>query len=187
MPGPTRKTQQPKISNEAVLKATGKSWNQWFHELDEAGASAWPHKQIAKHVNEGYLATFWWAQSIAVAYENARGLREKHEMPDGYQIQREKRMAASVAKTWQAWTDPNQRKKWLPESAAATIRQVREDKHTIRLDWPDGSRVLAGVRPLGDSRSVCGVQQSKLPDAAAAETAKAFWADRLTQLKQILE
>jgi len=100
MPAPKRQPQQPKISNEAVLKSTGKSWNQWFADLDAAGAANWPHKQIAKHVNESYGATLWWAQSIAVAFENARGLRDKHEMPDGYQIQREKRMSAPLEKTW---------------------------------------------------------------------------------------
>lgn len=181
---PARK---PKISDEAVLKATGKSWDQWFADLDAAGAGAWPHKQIAKHVNEAYMTTSWWAQSIAVAFENARGLRDKHEMPDGYQIQREKRMSAPLEKTWSAWSDPQQRAQWLPESSGAGIRKIREDNHTIRFDWPGGSRVLAGVRPLGDDRSVCGVQQSKLPDTAAAEAAKEFWAEKFTRLKQFIE
>lgn len=187
MPATGKKTQEPKISDAAVEKATGKRWEQWFTELDHAGAASWPHKQIAKHVHEGYMTTFWWAQSIAVAYENKRGLREKHEMPDGYQIQRTKRIQASPDAVWKLWTDPERRETWLSESAGAAVRSIREDKRNIRLDWPDGSRVLVGVRALDAEKSECGVQQSKLADATAAEEAKAFWAQKLTELKTRLE
>ena len=39
---------QPRISEAAVRKATGKSWDEWFDLLDSEGADALPHKQIAR-------------------------------------------------------------------------------------------------------------------------------------------
>ena len=39
---------QRKISDAAVRKATGKSWDEWFAVLDSEGADALPHKQIAR-------------------------------------------------------------------------------------------------------------------------------------------
>jgi len=182
-----RKPVAPRISEESVRAKTGRGWDEWFGELDQAGAAAWKHKQIAKHILEGYGVTHWWAQSVAVAYENARGLRDKHEMPDGYQIQRQKRIDAPVEAAWQAWADERLRSKWLPEAAAARVRSVRDDKRMIRLDWPDGTRIMAGAKPHGNHGCEAGVQQSKLVSAAAAEEAKTFWAAKLTELKAMLE
>ena len=182
-----RKRVEPRISDESVRAKTGRGWDEWFDELDQAGASAWKHSQIAKHILEGYGITHWWAQTVAVAFENARGLRDKHEMPDGYQIQRQKRIDAPVERAWRAWADEELRVKWLPEATAARVRSCRDDKRMIRLDWPDGTRILAGAKAHGDDKCETGVQQSKLPDASAAQEAKKFWSAKLTQLKTMLE
>ncbi len=183
----SRKPIKPRISEESVRAKTGRGWDEWFEELDRAGASAWKHKEIAKHLNEGYEVTFWWAQTVAVAYENARGLRDKHEMADGYQIQRQKRIDVSAETAWKAWSNVDQRHEWLPEAAEAQVRSVRENKRMIRFDWPDGTRILAGAQPKGEGKYEAGVQQSRLPDAASAETAKEFWAKKLAALKTLLE
>ena len=67
---------QPRISDAAVRKATGKSWDEWFAVLDSAGADALPHKQIARLLfDKGYIASHWWCQTVTVAYEYARGKR----------------------------------------------------------------------------------------------------------------
>ncbi len=182
-----RKPVEPRISDESVRATTGRGWDEWFEELDQAGAGAWKHKQIAKHILEGYGITHWWAQTVAVAYQNARGLRDKHEMPDGYQVQRQKRIDAPVERAWRAWADEELRAKWLPEAAEARVRSLRDDKRMIRLDWPDGTRIMACARPHGDGKCETGVQQSRLADAAAAERAKEYWSAKLTELKATLE
>jgi hypothetical protein len=38
----------PEVSDEAVKKATGKAWRQWFSLLDRVGASAMSHREIAR-------------------------------------------------------------------------------------------------------------------------------------------
>ena len=114
-------------------------------------------------------------------------MRDKYEMADGYQIQRQKRINVSVAEAWQAWADETVRGRSLPEGATAQIRSLREDKQLLRLDWPDGTRVLAGAQPKGYWKCDARVQQSRLPDAKSAEKAKAFWAQKLTTLKTLLE
>ena len=172
------------VSDAAVLTKTGKSWKQWFAQLDRAGASEWSHKTIARHLAESYAVGGWWSQMIAVTYEQARGLREKHEQKDGYQIQRERTMAVPVEKAWNACKSL----KWLPEAKKSYIRSLREDNRLLlRLNWPDGTDVLIGAMAKGDVKSSVGVQQKKLPNRESAERAKQFWGKRLDELRERLE
>ena len=73
-------------SNESVLKATGRSWAEWYALLDGAGARELDHGAIASKVHELGDVTGWWGQQIAVSYERARGLRAVNERPDGYSV-----------------------------------------------------------------------------------------------------
>ncbi len=172
------------VSDAAALAKTGKSWAQWFSQLDQAGAVGWDHKTIARHLADSYPLGGWWSQMIAVTYEQARGLRDKHEKSDGYSIQRERTVAVPVEEAWEALKSL----KWFPEAKKSDIRRVREDRRLLLyLNWPDGTDVLIGVNPKGDGKCALGVQQSKLPDRAAAERAKQYWAKRLEELRKQLE
>lgn len=175
------------ISDEAVAAKTGRVWDEWFAELDKAGADAWKHKVIARHLHEGYGVDFWWAQTITVTYERSRGLRDKHEQPDGYQIQVQRTVRAPADEAWKAMADPKRRLKWLPEAKGAKQRSARDDKRMLRLDWPGGTRILMGANLKGEDKCAVGVQQSKIATAADAEEAKAAWAKRLEALKALLE
>jgi uncharacterized protein YndB with AHSA1/START domain len=178
----------PSISDEAVSAKTGKVWDEWFTELDRAGALNWDHKAIAKHLVDGYPVGGWWSQMIAVTYEQNRGLRDKHQQKDGYQIQRTRTVAVPVPKAWRACKNDERRLEWLPEAEAASIRNIREDTRLmLRLNWPDNTVVLIVVNPKDGDKCVVGVEQSKLPDRATARRAKQFWSDRLGELKKQLE
>ena len=64
------------ISSAAVAKATGYGWDYWLKVLDKAGAASLPHRDIARMLYDKLgLRKSWWAQMIAVGYEQARGLR----------------------------------------------------------------------------------------------------------------
>lgn len=187
MPSPRRKpTVQPAVSDEAVEAKTGKRWQQWFDQLDQSGARGWDHKTIAKSLRQDYGLTSWWAQTVTVGYEQAMGLRAKHEMPDGYQIQRQRAAAVPPDTAWRAIVDPALRKRWAAEVAAAVILRQRDDRRQLHLDW-DGfeserGRILIGVQPKSESKCSVGVMHSRLSSAEAAEEAKTFWADRLDRL-----
>lgn len=178
----------PSISDEAVFAKTGRRWDAWFTELDRAGALNWDHKTIAKHLADGYTVGGWWSQMITVTYEQARGLREKHQQKDGFEIQRTRTVAVPAPKAWRACKNDERRLEWLPEGEEASIRSIREDTRLmLRLNWPDKSVVLIGVNPKDGDKCVVGVQHSKLADRAAARRAKQFWAERLGDLRNQLE
>ncbi|MFB3065780.1 MAG: hypothetical protein ACE10D_04615 [Planctomycetota bacterium] len=176
----------PSISDDAVRKATAKTWAQWFSLLDKAGAKKMDHKQIVAHLDERYDFSGWWKQMVTVSYEQARGLRAKHEKPGGFEISRTKVIGVPIERLYGAWKDKRVRKKWLPDGDF-TVRKATPHK-SMRITWMDGAtHVDAYFYEKGAARSQIAVQHKKLPSAKEADAKKAYWAETLQQLKQVLE
>lgn len=173
------------VSDEAVRNKTGKSWEEWFVIMDAAGASLMDHKQIVAFLNNEHQVGPWWQQMVTVAYEQARGLREKYQTPQGYQASRSKTIAVPVQELFQAWEEEQTRRRWLTEQGY-TIRKATPLK-SVRLTWRDGSNVDLAFYAKGDAKSQLTVQQSNLEDAGAVDKAKAFWGKALDKLKELLE
>ncbi|MBA2243415.1 MAG: DUF4287 domain-containing protein [Gemmatimonadota bacterium] len=174
--------QASRTSDEAVRAKTGKVWEEWFRELDAAGAAKMSHKEIVAHLDAHYEIGSWWQQSVTVAYEKERGLREKHQRPDGYEISVSRTLAVPLAVLYRAWENAEERARWLPD-AALTIRRATPEK-SLRTSWGDGGeRVDVNFYPKGDSKSQVTVTQGKLADAEQAARSKAYWAERLDTLK----
>ena len=172
------------MSDEAVEAKTGKTWSRWFKHLDAAGAKKMTHQQIVAHLRDKHDVRPWWQQMVAVTYEQARGLREKHEKPGGYEISVSRTIEAPVSKAFKAWTDEKTRKLWLP--ANFTIRKSTTNKN-LHMTWSDGSNVVAAFYPKGDGKCQVVAQHGKLPDAKAAAKMKAYWAKALERLKAVIE
>jgi uncharacterized protein YndB with AHSA1/START domain len=175
-------------SDEAVMRATGKSWAEWLALLDAAGGREMNHKQLVAHLRAYTGVSSWWQQQLTVGYEQSRGLRARHQMADGYQISRSRTVAAPAAAVYHAWADDVTCARWLPD-AVFTVRKATPPK-SLRLTWAgaagtDGTVVEVALADKGDRTAVT-VQHNKLPDAAAAERMKAYWAEALGRLEDYL-
>ena len=184
--------QKPTIGDDAVRTRTGKDWNGWFRILDRAGAKRMDHKQFVAHLRTHYELSPWWQQSVTVAYEQARGLREVHEKPAGYEIGRSKTIAAPLATAYKAWSQLRTRRRWL-QDPEFTVRKSITNK-SMRITWVDGKthvsvmfwdKSVSGTK--GTDKCQVSVQHAKLPSAAAAERMKVYWKRNLDNLKQLLE
>ena len=175
---------KPRMSDEAVEAKTGKTWSRWFKHLDAAGAKKMTHQEIVTHLRDKHDVRPWWTQMVAVTYEQARGLREVHEKPSGYEISVSRTIAASTSKAFRAWADEETRKRWL--SARFTIRKATMNK-TIRITWSDGTDVVAGFYPKDEAKCQVVAQHGRLKDAKAAAKMKEFWGGALHRLKDLLE
>ena len=181
----TKTPVKPRMSDEALESKTGKNWSRWFKHLDAAGGKQMTHQEIAAHLSDKHGVRPWWTQMIAVTYEHARGLRDKHQKPGGYEISVSRTVNAAVGKTYKAWTDEPTRKKWLP--AKLTIRKATTNK-TLRITWEDGkTSVAAAFLPKAANKCQVVAQHSKLADAKAAARMKTFWAKALDGLKDLIE
>src|SRR6185503_7619402 len=113
------KATAPRMSDEAVKAKTGNGWAEWFKLLDQGGAKKMTHQEIVALLNSKHGVGPWWQQMVTVTYEQARGLRAKHEKPAGYEISVSRTIAASVSKVFKAWQNEKTRNNWLSEPGAS--------------------------------------------------------------------
>lgn len=180
-PKPAEGGSTERISAEAVRAKTGRTWQEWFEILDQEGAREMPHGQIAEIVYGKYEIDGWWAQMVTVAYERERGLRDKHQKPDGYEISGSKTLPVPIETLFAAWQDETARGRWLGEKGL-TVRKATPNK-TMRVTWPDKTNVVVYFTAKGEAKSQVTVQHGKLPDAEAAARRKAWWAEALERLR----
>src|SRR5262245_34095830 len=95
----------PRMSDAAVQAKTGKTWPEWFAILDRVGTKKMNHQEIVAFLNQEHGLGPWWEQMVAVSYEQDRGLREKHEKPNGFEISVSRTLPVGAARLFHAWQD----------------------------------------------------------------------------------
>ena len=174
------------LSDEVIRRRTGRGWEEWFNLLDEWGAAQRPHREIARWVAEEQGADGWDAQSVAVSYERARGLRAVGQRADGFAVTASKTVDVPVERLFDAFVDESLRRRWLPDGELRE-RAVSRPR-SARFDWGDGeTRVNVGFTAKAEGRSAAALEHARLPSAEEAERMKAFWRERVGALKEVLE
>jgi len=169
------------MGDAAVQAKTGHPWDEWVRLLDAAGAASWPHKRIAEFVHEKHGVPGWWTQTVTVGYERIRGIRATGQRRDGsYEASKSRTMPVGVAKLYRAWSDARRRQDWLT-GTGFKVRKATTDK-SVRLDWPDGTKVEIYFWPKGDAKSQIVVQHRALASRTDADTMRAYWTERLDAL-----
>jgi uncharacterized protein YndB with AHSA1/START domain len=174
------------VGSDAVLRATGKAWDEWLRVLDRAGAKSMAHKEIALMLSRKFSVPDWWSQMVTVGYEQARGLRKLYEKADGYSATATKTFGAALDRVYGAWSDPQQRSRWLLDAPIEVRRST--DGKSMRITWTAGSSdVEVGFYKSGTGKTRVQLEHRKLPDTATVLRQKKFWKDALDRLRALLE
>jgi uncharacterized protein YndB with AHSA1/START domain len=174
------------VSDAAIRARTGRGWEEWFDLLDAWGAASRPRGDAERWLADEHGIEGWSATAVTVVYQRARGLRAVGEGPDGFTVTASKTVAVPVERLYEAVVDEALRASWLPQAELRERRTLRP--RSARFDWGDGaSRVNVFFEPKGDAKSTAAVQHERLPDGAEAERMKAFWRERVSALKEVLE
>ena len=182
---PTAEPVMP-VAEARVRERTGRGWEEWFDLLDEWGAMDRSHAEIAKHLRDDLGIAGWYAQSITVAYERARGMRALHENAGGFSITASKTVAVPIEALFDAFMDESIRSRWLADDRLAVRTATRP--RNARFDWGDGeTRVIVGFEAKGEVKSVVAMAHERLADAEEAERMKAMWRDAVAKLKEVVE
>ena len=185
-PDPGTATYQTVVSDEKMREATGRSHEQWFEILDRWGAKERTHTEIARHVHEELGVEGWWAQSVTVSYERARGLRAVGQMKDGWTINASKTVNVAVDALYDTVVEDRLRKEWLPD-AELGLRTATKPR-SARYDWEDGTtRVNVSFEAKGPRKATVYISHERLPDTDTADAMKDYWRDALVDLKARLE
>ncbi|MEM6928488.1 MAG: hypothetical protein AAF602_16250 [Myxococcota bacterium] len=168
------------MSDVAVQRRTGRTWPQWVAALDAAGAASLDHPAIAAHVSAHWPDIGgWWAQTVTVAYERIRGLREVGQMSGGtFTANKSRTFPRSVATLYAAFGD-GARDGWMGEPAV--VRTATENR-SMRLTWPDGTVVSAWFTDKGPDKSAVAIQHEKLDSEERRQLEKEQWGERFDRL-----
>jgi hypothetical protein len=177
---------EPGVSDASVQKATGKSWDEWFALLDTWHGTTHNHTEIARHVHETYGIDGWWAQSVTVGYERARGMRALHERPDGFSMNASKTFPVPVERLFAAFVEQDERERWLE---AVELRNRTNQPHkSARFDvLPGETRLAVTFVAKGPQKAVAQLQQDRLGSADEVTRWKALWKEQLAHLASFLE
>jgi len=170
------------MKDEAVAKATGKTWKEWVSVLDRDGAATLSHGEIARLLHSRHSVPDWWAQMVTVGYERIRGLRERGQRRDGtYEVTKSKTYAVPIADLWKVFM---RCKEWLD---GEKLRMSKATKHkSMRMKWSDGTPVEAMFLAKGPSKSQVALSHRKLASRAEAARLKGYWSERLVKIGEML-
>ena len=177
---------EPGVSDAAVARATGKSWDEWLALLDAWEGTMHTHPEIARHLYETYGIDGWWAQGVTVGYERARGMRALHERPDGFSMNASKTFPVPVERLFAAFMEQDERERWL-EAVALRPRSSVPNK-SARFDvLPGETRLAITFIAKGPAKSVAQLQQERLANAEDVARWKALWQEQLAHLAAYLD
>jgi uncharacterized protein YndB with AHSA1/START domain len=174
------------VSDAKLAAATGGGWQHWLDLLDRWGARERKHGETVEHLISQHGVPGWWAQSITVGFERASGMRRKHQQRGGFTVYASRTIGVGIEDLYGAFVDDDQRAEWLADGSMS--HRSSQPAKTARFDWEGGpTRVLVTFESKGQAKSTAYVVHERLPDADAAEAAKAAWKQRLSALKSMLE
>lgn len=166
----------------AIAQATGFPWDEWAEVLDSAGGADLPHKELAEAAYAAMPSSVenagWWAQSVAVAYEQWIGRRVPGQAHDGtFQVSTTRTVPGSMQEVFDHWC------RLVGEPTELQGLAVTDGPRTSgtdkRLHWgvtlADGSRANVDVSPKREDKVLVAASQVNLTNPDDVEPWRAFW------------
>jgi hypothetical protein len=175
------------MSDEAIRKGSGKTWDEWKDLLDAWGAADKSHAEIARYVSGELGVDGWWAQGVTVGYEKIIGRRTVGERADGtWHTSASKTVPVGLDTHFAAWVDEAKRDQWLAPGTLA-LRTAQDGKSARFDDTNFGGIIALHFTDKGEAKSSVSTQIEKLPSPESIEERKATWKARLNDLADYLK
>lgn len=173
------------ISNESILKATGKYWEKWFSIILKAGGKKLSHQEIVLVLHKYLKGTGWWEQMITVQFDKKYKNRALYQSGKTFKVSISKVFNFPIERVFDSWINKPVISKWLTNKSF-TIRKSTSQK-SLRLIWVDYKTFVDVdfyVKSKGETTVV--VQFSKLPSADECEKKKVFMKRANYKLEKLL-
>lgn len=178
-PGPARRrpwASEPEMSNEAVIEATGTSWDDWCDVIDTWKLDG-NHAAIAAKLEADTHLDGWWSQSVTVGYERITGLRLPFERPDGtFTAGKSKTVTIDAAQLRAVLLDDEQRGDLFPGYKTELLS--KPSAKAIRISVGPGVAHF-GIGEKLDGRARVSVDHRKLPSYEDVAEWKFYWSEWL--------
>jgi uncharacterized protein YndB with AHSA1/START domain len=200
-------TDKPEFTDANAREKTGKTSKQWFALLDDFGGIDKGRRDLVNHMHSAHKLDEWWATTLVVEYERAKGALEKDGKPKGYSICSTKTVAAPLERVFAAFGDAQDLDRWLGartkvefqdggtlqngDGDRATFERIRAHKD-LRLTWEHakrapGSQIEVLFADKGNGKTGITLNHTRIQARKDADELRAGWSAAFEQLKQHLE
>ncbi|MBP1326924.1 hypothetical protein JOF28_002156 [Leucobacter exalbidus] len=172
----------------AIERMSGRDWASWLELFAAAEALTAGHTQIARIARAALPDSVqnpdWWAQAVAIAFEQHSGLRVPGQGSDGlFRVSASRTLPLDRDAAIAAWVAAHGAAAQQLDHAVLNPRQSRTDKRSFwRFDLENGGRVEVSATPKGDDKVTLAVSHDGLPTGEAIEGWRAHWKALLAQL-----
>ena len=188
------------VSDAKIAAKTGHGYDYWFEVLDRFDAVKKGHGATARHLTESHGVDSWFAQSITVAYERARGVRTVNQRSDGeFEVSVSKVVVGNAAAVIRTLTNARQRGRLkvsddgLVRALGAALSAPASKGFVVRPDglgrfrykWGD-TTVQFYLQPKAGNKLSVVVTNMNLASPEMVEQRRAVWRETLNSLAEIL-
>jgi SOS response regulatory protein OraA/RecX len=167
------------LSDQAIINASGRTWQQWFDELKQKGFNHKSEEEIIQALESNYFLDNDWAKDIARTFSDAYDLSKAGIKKKDFEI--------SVRKTFPHPIESvvDHAKNWLSQHDRALITKVNEK--CISCEWKtDHSNVEVQFLAKGKSKTQMVVQHDNLKSSIDAEIMRNFWKENISSIVEAL-
>jgi len=197
----------PEPNDAGCQQATQKTLAQWFARLDELGGPARGRRELVQALHGGETLDEWWATTLVVEYERARGVHEKDGQPKGYSICSTKTVGAPLERVFAAFGAAADLDRWLGSGTAVefqdggtltngdgdrlTFTRIRAGKD-LRLRWEHASRAPGSQLEVlfadkGKGKTGLTLNHTRIQARRDADELRSGWSAAFEALKRHLE
>lgn len=174
------------LTPDATREQTGKTPDDWFTLVDTRLGANPGRKAVGDFLFKEMKVDTWWATTLVVGYEAARGIVEKDGRPRGYAICVTKSIAAAPEKVFALITDA----KWTGAETKMAVQKSSPGK-LIRFGLkggchPDGELVEIKLTPTAGKCSIV-LNHERIQDRGRADGLREAWCAVLSGWKSGLE
>lgn len=177
---------------DAIAAATGISWSDWAAWLDAHDGASLAHAEIASLAHDRLAAgdrsdvanAAWWAQGVAVAYEQQIGRRLPGQRQDGtFSVSASRTLPVDPQKAMDAWVAQVGDRTVLAErTLAGPPRTSSTDRRSYwRIGFTDGSSLQLAVEEVPSGSRLTATHEG-LASPEEREAARTVWKATLAHL-----
>ncbi|KAM9863429.1 hypothetical protein ACI1US_00747 [Leucobacter sp. BZR 635] len=173
----------------AIERATGRPWDEWVAVFTAHGARSLSHAEIAKlalsTMPHGVENEEWWAQGVAIAYEQHVGLRVPGQSSTGsFRVSASRTIALDRDAALEAWVVAHGATATHLGHTVTDRRSSRTEKRSFwRFNLAEAGKVeVAATIAKDPAKAIITISQDGLSDGELIEAWRAHWKGQLAGL-----
>lgn len=172
----------------AIERATGRPWDEWLAVFTAHGARSLSHTEIAglalSTMPPGVANEEWWAQGVAIAFEQHVGLRVPGQSSTGsFRVSASRTLTLDRDAALESWATAYGAVAHHLGHTVTDRRSSRTDKRSFwRFNLAGAGKVEVAATPKGEGKTTLAISQDGLPDGEQIEQWRAHWKAQLAAL-----